>query len=216
MGCFVHDGPRFLESKRDMTKVFREFGLPKTILSDNGIPFANKGVDGISRLNVWWTELGIRHARTEPASPQQNANHERMHREMERDIRRAIGKNSTEQQKLLNVFQSDYNSRLKHGGLDDATPDEVYIASNREFPEKIVPPEYPDHFDIRLVSKNGGIKWYDARIPISTALYQKYIGLEEVDTGLYKIWFYNRFLGYLDEKVSRLEDEPGRYRRAEL
>jgi len=40
--------------------VFREYGLPQVILSDNGTPFSSTGLAGLSRLNVWWTRLGIR------------------------------------------------------------------------------------------------------------------------------------------------------------
>jgi len=61
-------------------RLFREYGLPRAIRTDNGVPFATTGIHGLSQLNVWWIRLGIQHQRILPASPQQNGAHERMHR----------------------------------------------------------------------------------------------------------------------------------------
>src|SRR5512145_1873150 len=61
-------------------RLFREYGLPGAIRTDNGVPFATTGIHGLSQLNVWWIRLGIQHQRILPASPQQNGAHERMHR----------------------------------------------------------------------------------------------------------------------------------------
>jgi hypothetical protein len=35
-------------------RAFREFGLPQAIRTDNGVPFANTGLHGLTQLNVWW------------------------------------------------------------------------------------------------------------------------------------------------------------------
>jgi transposase InsO family protein/transposase len=213
LGCFVHEGTRYVDAKRDMAKVFKKFGLPKVILSDNGTPFSSHGIDGISRLNVWWTELKITHVKTQPASPQQNASHERMHREMQRTFRKGHGKSKQTNQKLLDEFCYDYNYNLKHGGLGEKTPNQVYRVSKRKYVEEVKEPKYPKSFEQRKVSFNGGFKWIDERVLISTALGGKYIGLEEIDTALFKVWFYDRFLGFFDEEIGRLEDEPERYKR---
>ena len=50
-------------------RAFREFGLPRAIRTDNGVPFANTGLHGLTQLNVWWLRLGIQHQRIRPASP---------------------------------------------------------------------------------------------------------------------------------------------------
>jgi hypothetical protein len=42
--------------------VFREYGLPEAIRTDNGAPFASKAPGGLSRLSMWWLRLGIQHA----------------------------------------------------------------------------------------------------------------------------------------------------------
>jgi transposase InsO family protein len=65
--------------------LFREVGLPDAIRTDKGAPFASTGIHGLSVLNVWWMQLGIVHQRIQPASPQENGTHERMHRELKRE-----------------------------------------------------------------------------------------------------------------------------------
>ena len=57
-------------------RLFREYGLPQAIRTDNGVPFATTGMHGLSQLNVWWIRLGIQHQRILPAHPQQNGAHE--------------------------------------------------------------------------------------------------------------------------------------------
>jgi transposase InsO family protein len=62
-------------------QLFRERGLPGSIRSDNGVPFASpNGLYNLSKLSVWWLRLGIDIERIKPGRPQQNGRHERMHR----------------------------------------------------------------------------------------------------------------------------------------
>ncbi|MFO1472842.1 MAG: integrase core domain-containing protein [Turneriella sp.] len=62
------------------TEVFREFGMPHAIRTDNAVPFASTSFAGLSELSVWWLKLGIGLERIEPGKPQQNGRHERMHK----------------------------------------------------------------------------------------------------------------------------------------
>jgi len=51
--------------------------------SDNGPPFASTGAAGLTRLSVWWLQLGIRLERIDPGEPQQNGRLERAHLTLE-------------------------------------------------------------------------------------------------------------------------------------
>ena len=68
--------------------VFREYGFPEAIRTDNGAPFASLAVGGISQLSKWWIKLGIKPERIRPGKPAQNGRHERMHRTLEEECRR--------------------------------------------------------------------------------------------------------------------------------
>ena len=51
-------------------RVFKEFGLPKAIRTDNGVPFASpNALYGLSKLSVWWLRLGIEIERIKPGNP---------------------------------------------------------------------------------------------------------------------------------------------------
>lgn len=60
--------------------VFRDYGLPATIRTDNGPPVASLALGGLSRLAAWWGRLGIRPERIRPGRPRENGRHERMPR----------------------------------------------------------------------------------------------------------------------------------------
>ena len=47
------------------------WGLPRAIQTDNGSPFASRGIHGLSQLSVWWIELGIQPVQIEPRHPEQ-------------------------------------------------------------------------------------------------------------------------------------------------
>ena len=66
--------------KMRFERVFREYGLPEVIRTDNGTPFASRGLGGLSRLSYWWIHLGIHPERIEPGHPEQNGRHERIHK----------------------------------------------------------------------------------------------------------------------------------------
>jgi transposase InsO family protein len=59
LGCDGFPGTRYQETRRAFERLFREYGLPNRIRSDNGVPFASKSIGGLSKLGVWWIRLGI-------------------------------------------------------------------------------------------------------------------------------------------------------------
>ena len=140
-------------------KVFREFGVPAVIRSDNGTPFASIGLARLTRLSAWWIRLGIRPETIEPGKPQQNGRHERMHRTLKREATRPPKANLRAQQRHFNHFRRTFNSIRPHEALDDATPDSVYRSALRAYSDVLPPIEYPEHFEVRKVSTNGGIRW---------------------------------------------------------
>ncbi len=84
-GIDAHDTVSFAMTKQCFTRLFEEYGLPQRIRSDNGVPFASNAIARLSSLSVWWVRLGIYPEHTDPASPGQNACHERMHRTLKEE-----------------------------------------------------------------------------------------------------------------------------------
>ena len=184
--------------------LFREVGLPEAIRSDNGAPFASTGIHGLCELNVWWMQLGIVHQRITPASPQENGAHERMHRELKRETTRPPAWNLRGQQTKFDRFRERYNDVRPHEGLDGARPADRWQPSPRPFPERIVPPEYPDHLEVRRVSTAGCFRLHHKQPFLTHALADQYVGLEAVGDGLWNIVYYRTLLGRIDERTGTI------------
>jgi hypothetical protein len=89
--------------------------------------------------------------------------------------------------------------------------DACYRRSRRQLPRKLSPFGHPAHYEVRLVSTNGGLRWRCRRVNVTTTLMGEYVGLEEVGDGLWDAYFCRVRLGRLDERRMRIEDKPGRW-----
>jgi putative transposase len=185
-------------------KLFEHNGLPLVIRTDNGIPFATRAIGGLSRLNVYWIKLGIRHDRIAPASPQQNGRHERMHRTLKLKTTRPPEKTMTAQQKRFDHFRHEYNFERPHHALEMATPSSIYVPSTKELPAKLPRPEYPGHLEVRRIGNVGTFKFKCKPIFLTNTLTGEDIGLEEIDDGIWSIYFYDVLLGRLDQATGTI------------
>jgi len=181
-------------------RAFREFGLPKAIRTDNGVPFATTGIHGLSQLNVWWIRLGIQHQRILPASPQMNGKHERMHKTLKAEATIPPCSNVRTQQRKFDAFQKEFNHERPHDALGGKTPDSLYMPSNRPYDGKIPPYEYPAHFIIKRVTNAGTFRFKNRLLFIANALKQNLIGLEETENGIWSIYLCNVLLARFDER----------------
>ncbi len=179
--------------------VFKEFGLPTAVRTDNGPPFASRGLGGLSRLNVRWAKLGIRLERIQPGHPQQNGRHERMHRTLKAETVVPPAPNLHEQQRRFERFRDEYNHERPHEALGGRPPDHVYSASLRPYPSKLPAVEYPAQFEVRMVRTDGTIQWRGDHIYVSEALVGEPIGLEEVNCDKWLMRFAHVPLAILDE-----------------
>jgi putative transposase len=94
-------------------RVFREFGLPDAIRTDNGVPFASAhALCGLSTFSVWWLRLGIRLERITPGHPEQDGRHERMHLTLKTEATRPAAANVLQQQARFDAFVDCYNREV--------------------------------------------------------------------------------------------------------
>jgi transposase InsO family protein len=213
LGCQGLSSTQAIEAKPVFTRLFKEFGLPERIRSDNGVPFATNTLARLSALSAWWVRLGILPDLIEPGKPQQNGRHERMHRTLKAETTRPPGANRVAQQRKFNRFQKEFNEERPHEALDMATPASLYVPSAREMPNRLPPLEYPDRFEVRYVSYNGGIRWNKGWVNVSITCAGEYVGLEEIDDGVWNVYFGPLKLGRLLERHMRIEDAYGRLKR---
>lgn len=180
-------------------RALREFGLPWTIRSDNGAPFASTGLGRLSALSVWWIKLGIRPVRGRPHHPQDNGRHERMHRTLKAETTRPPAFESQGQQKRFDAFRKEYNDERPHEALGQRPPARIYRISSRPFPQRIPEVEYPGHYEVRKVGSGGMFGWRSQPVFVGHSLIGERIGLWEVEDGLWRVCFADVELGVLDE-----------------
>lgn len=189
-------------------RVFKEFGLPKAIRTDNGNPFSNvQAMFGLSRLSVWWLRLGIGIERTAPGCPQQNGRHERMHLTLKKETTKPAGRNILQQQEKFDAFIDDYNKERPHEALDMKTPAEVYEPSRRIY-DGIPDVEYPLHDRTIVVTHCGRICMDRRKINFSRAFAGHPVGVKQVEDRIWLVSFMGYDLGYFDEEENRVEPGP--------
>ena len=193
-------------------RIFRTYGLPDRIRSDNGTPFATCALGRLSALSVWWLKLGITPELIQPAHPEQNGRHERMHRTLKAEATRPAAPTPRGQQRRFDAFQQDYNTERPHEALGQEPPAQHYVASPRAYPRTIRSPEYPRHYETRYVSTNGGIRWQHRWVNVSHVLAEEYVGLDEVADGVWSVYFGDLLLGRLDERDYRMHGAHNRNR----
>ena len=189
LGCQALPSPSVAEAKPVFTRLFNEFGLPKRIRTDNGVPFATNTLARLSQLSAWWVRLGIFPEFIEPGKPQQNGRHERMHRTLKAETTRPAANSRRGQQCKFDRFREEFNCERPHEALDMQTPESCYEPSSREMPSKLPALEYPDRFEVRYVSANGGIRWSKQWVNVSISCAGEYVGFEEIDDGVWNVDF---------------------------
>lgn len=216
LACHGLTSTKVEEAKPIFTRIFKEFGLPSRIRTDNGVPFATNTLARLSKLSAWWVRLGVLPELIEPGKPQQNGRHERMHRTLKAETTRPPSNTRLAQQRRFDRFREEFNNERPHEALEMHTPASAYSSSPRPMPDRLPPLEYPDHFEVRYVSANGGIRWNCAWVNVSTTCIGEYVGLEEIDDGIWNVFFGPLKLGRLLEREMRIEDAYGRLMRHRL
>jgi hypothetical protein len=193
-----------LESTREepviaaFQRLFLERGLPNAIRSDNGLPFASpNGLFHLSKLSVWWLRLGIAIERIRPGRPQQNGRLERMHLTLKQETARPPGLNIIQQQERFDAFRVEFNCERPHQALAMRPPAEIYTPPARPY-NGLPDLDYPFHDRDILVTACGRICMHRKKISISTVLAGQWLGIKEVDDGIWLVSFMHYDLGYID------------------
>lgn len=183
-----------------MTDLFREFGLPKVIHSDNGTPFAApNGLLNLTCLSAWWITLGILPDRSQKGKPGQNGSIERMHADIAREVEGKIQGGIIANQNVLDVWRQEYNSIRPNEAIGMKTPDELYVPSPRKYEGDIDLIEYPLGFLTRKVTGTGEIILHSLRFTVGYALRGLQVGLKPIEDGtVFEVYLTDFILGYLN------------------
>jgi putative transposase len=186
-------------------RVFKDFGLPGAIRTDNGVPFTSpNSMFGLSKLSVWWLRLGIGIERIKPGNPQQNGRHERMHLTLKKEATKPAAKNFLQQQAKFDRFIECFNQERPHQAIGMKYPAELYTSSLRPY-KGLSDLEYPFHDRTITVTACGRICIGKRKINLSTVFAGQNVGIKEVSDKIWLVSFMKYDLGFFDHEAGRVE-----------
>jgi transposase InsO family protein len=210
LACEAFESTREHAVLQAFHRLFAEYGLPRGIRSDNGLPFASpNGLYNLSKLSVFWLRLGITIERIRPGRPQQNGRHERMHLTLKKEATRPPARTFLQQQARFDEFVREFNRERPHEAIGMKVPADLYSASSRPY-LGLPHIDYPFHDRDVLVTHCGRVCMCRKKINISTVLAGQKLGLKEVEDGIWLVSFMHYDLGYIDLEQRTLQtiDNP--------
>jgi len=185
-------------------RVFREWGIPEQIITDNGNPFCSaRSLGGLTELSVMWIKLGIQQVRIQPGRPQQNGIHERMHRTLKKHAVQPPEQNIKTQQRRFDAFLEEFNQVRPHQALGQERPASLVERYRRQYPDRIVPIEYPSAFEVRTVRERGNIKWKGKLLFVSDVLRGEPVAMQQIEDDRWRLYFGGVHLATWDARTKR-------------
>jgi putative transposase len=184
------------ESKEIIENLFKEYGKPKVVRTDNGSPFGSSGLCSLSPLSVWLITEGVYPEKIRPAHPEENGRQERFHRTLKAETIKPPAKTLSKQNQRFQEFKEDYNNERPHDALGLQTPGRCYQPGQYRVSPKF---EYPEGAKVVKINGNGYLKLSSRTIYLSESLIDKEVRLEEAGDGEIRIDFQGYHLGVVQE-----------------
>ncbi|MFL6673369.1 MAG: IS481 family transposase [Massilia sp.] len=190
-----------------LTQAFHKYGLPERITCDNGSPWGTARQDGLTRVEVWLTRLGIKVSHSRPYHPQTQGKDERFHRTLKRELLNRFGFHSIEAcQTAFDRWRDQYNLIRPHEALDLKAPITRYAASGRPFPAKLPPVEYDPADEVRKVRGSGQMLFKKREFFIGEGLSGEWVAVRSTPVdGIFTVFFCDREVRDIDLKAGRVK-----------
>lgn len=179
IGLIASPDQRFETVQQHLTQLFRCYGLPDAILTDNGPPWGvPHATDRLTRLGAWWIRLGIIPLHGRIYHPQTQGKVERFHRTLEAEwLQFQSTRTIVDWQIGFDTWRTCYNLERPHLALDLATPASRYQVSPRPFPEQLPTLTYGPDDLLRVVVGGGQIHYRGQTHYVSSAILGEQVAL---------------------------------------
>ncbi len=182
--------------RKRFVRLFQEYGLPKAILTDQGMPFCGSGPYGLTRLSLWWHRLGIKVQFVNRKAGITNNAHEQMHQVLQKEVASLPAHSMREQRKALEKWRQIYNTIRPHDAIGLRPPHSKYRPKPKALPQ-LRAPKYPPGWKTYTVKTQGHIQLKHRVHGIGRAFGGLPIGLEPISATAYRIHFGSLSLGEL-------------------
>lgn len=161
--------------KKCFESAFSEYGLPESILSDNGAQFAGFK-QGYTQFEKWLMCLDVLPIHGRIKHPQTQGKIERFHRSMKEELlKHSTFENAAEADAALQEWRYKYNFIRPHEALGLKCPGEVYHPSDRQYTENITRWEYGGQYHVLKVNNWGYVRFDRFQVYLSETMAGEYI-----------------------------------------
>lgn len=190
--------------KESFEIVFKEYGLPKAILSDNGGQFAGFK-KGITQFERYLMDLDIEPIHGRIMHPQTQGKIERFHRTMKGELLREPPKDMEAAEKAFEEWRWRYNNLRPHNALGMKTPGEVYKASDRKYerPRGYI---YDTGARVRKVNNWGYLRFGPVQLYLSETFADTYVEIRAAGEDRFHVIYRNYKVGTVDAITKSLVD----------
>lgn len=202
LGIFAKNNT--LGVSQNMEQVFKEYGLPIVILCDNGGQFANcKG--GYTQFERWLMDLDVLPIHGRPFHPQTQGKIERFHRTMKNELlNRRVFLDIADANEQLNLWRTKYNEIRPHEAINMRCPADVYVPSERKYPEKIHPYEYSGLHRLLKVNYKGYLRFDSKVFYLSETMAGTILELREDETENVSLCYRNYKIAEINLETEQL------------
>ena len=160
--------PVFLEA-------FQEYGMPDSILSDNGAQFAGFK-KGYTQFERWLMDLDILPIHGRIKHPQTQGKIERFHRTIKQELlNHTTIADIADAESKFSIWREKYNNIRPHEALNMRTPAVVYQPSQRQYPRTIERFDYGGEYHVIKVNSWGYVRFDKWQIYLSETMKDQYI-----------------------------------------
>lgn len=186
--------------KPSMERIFREYGMPRIFLCDNGNPWGVAQSTGFTRFEVWLMDLGILTVHGRSLHPQTQGKLERFNGSLKRECLKYIQiADMDDAARQLAAYREFYNNKRPHHALGLDTPASRYVPSERKYPSRIEAWEYPKEYELRRIKDSGYFTYRGQGYFLSEALGGREVAVKESSVEGCITLYYRQF------KIARID-----------
>lgn len=186
--------------RQALTETFRLYGLPNSMIMDNGAPWGGESAYPYTVLTMWLLRLDVGVSHSRPYHPQTMGKDERFHGTLNRELL------ATHQWRDLHDldgaferFRQQYNFIRPHQALDLEVPASRYQVSLRSFPETLPTIEYDPGVTVRKVQQKGEISFRGKIIKVGQAFRGYPVGIKPTSIdGTFEVLFCRQAICQID------------------
>ena len=185
---------------KHLMTAFERYGLPDSILMDNGAPWGSAGQGLHTRFSARLIRLGVSVWHGRPLHPQTQGKDERFHRTLKLEVisRQATWHDIPYVQAAFDRWRPEYNFQRPHESLDFAVPGSRYAPSSRALSRHLPAIEYDSDFLVRKVMDNGRIKLHGQRYFVGKAFCGDPVGVRQVGDSLFDVYYCHQPITRID------------------